>query len=65
MTGNGIAAIAAAVVGMLALWGGARLRGRRRLGAALVLLVAIGTIAYVALEGMGAFCVPPPGAACA
>jgi hypothetical protein len=66
VTELGIAAWVLVVAGLLAVaWGIVNRRSRRRVmaAAAVVSIVAIGLV-IVMFAGMGAFCVPPPGAAC-
>ncbi|HJP71764.1 MAG TPA: hypothetical protein VJ975_08605 [Candidatus Limnocylindria bacterium] len=49
----------------VAVWGIVNRRSRRRATAAgLVFLLVMVGLVVVAFAGMGAFCVPPPGAAC-
>lgn len=65
MTALGVAAWSLVAIGIAAAaWGVLNSGARRRLIAAgVVLLVTLGLV-LVMLAGMGAFCVPPPGAAC-
>jgi hypothetical protein len=64
MTGNGLAAAAAAVgavVSIALMWRGS---GSWRLFGISLLVLSIGVGGFAVLEGMGAFCDPPPGGAC-
>jgi hypothetical protein len=64
VTTNGIIALVGFVIAIAATVVAVRSQGSRRYTAALVTVLALGAIGFVALEGMGVFCDAPPGAAC-
>jgi hypothetical protein len=64
VTPNGLAALIAGAVALVAVVVVVRGRGALRWIGIGVLALAIAVAPYASLEGMGAFCDPPPGAGC-